>query len=1390
MSGENCFFLLLGAFFDILEAIYLHYSFLYMAGVNSKDTWESIEANDNYTPDNNAYSKLLRSYVSQKLNKKSERLSFAKKINNSESIPDSVLKELEKYKETQTEFRSLEINNDTLKVSDLKRELWWFLTSVHTKKQTLRDTFLREYDINSVEYTKNISSKIHDVDSEQELENLISSDIARDDFLSGIYKTKTPKRRLITNALQDLDIEDRIDNLEEHFKPEFYDTLEKFKRRQKLEREDIMSLFETGIITPTEKQHIIETFMPSITLSDAQRLWLVNEKKIRETKKLALETSLGKWFFGSINMDQYIDGIDNKDLIISTKGIFEWEKTQEKLFEENFFFEKFQQDFNALLEKIEADLAEKSIQTPKEMQEILSGAPNIHGIENFKTGSTLVIKQEHKNASGQTEEVTFFAEIMSLASAGTFIIQERGMGEYNSKSTKNSRQTYSDFIDFATKGNIPKSIEIITPELLGHKIDAGDIMDINRKNTFLDRSLLSADIKELTERKDKRKQELRKSGVPKSQWKHDKKLQEIYDIRAQKNKDLDDIESENKKTLGVLIDEVDPAGKKFETKVGTSFVTKWGNGDVFTIMDIDEINQVVTVKGLLDNEPISYGAFVDNFTSQKAKRVSKIDKFEELFNQTDDAYKTWQGFELKDNKVRNKSSKLKVDYDYLVPPKTSSNQELIKIHDINDTVATISFWEAKSNNSTSKDGEKKQGDVFATEKKQYTVSIGVLDHYVRESKLSFRSLEEGKIAEEEIGGIPKPEDKFGFANWFFQGMSFAAAIKWAETGIEQITNILNEGDDDKANQFALKMFGPFLWDDGKTDLQSRVESTQKKNMEEAIDRLKWINSKPATKLIKSWLEDPRTPQYKKEAGMFYMFEKYGALCAKELYPYQGQYFWYQKMWGIIGDKVWVETHEKNNRDPKQNTTEEQLVYNLMAAQVKQWGFNWVQRRSKLAKELKAKRGDWKKDEYETGLKDGENERSVQDRLDGALSEMSSGNYPNALGWLETVVNKWGTMKDMNMVPFVMVFSGMAYNFEKDILDKIKGFPSESRMLMMLRMMSYKPDMDLLNATIMEICKNLEQDPKYAGILPKAQKIFNNQSNRSMSELDKQEATIKFYEEYGEVLTNSLYMLNTGDTDDVHNKMIYLEKDNNSTFNSYYNLMEGYLNGDGSYTKNTELMEDSFAGAGTSWLDMYRAGMLFEMRTGWVLSYKDAANTMWKTEIVPEFRAITKRQYDSNDPVENERIQKKILAMNVRKFLSKLMSMHNDPATLSYFNSPTGWFVELNNWGIYFQDILKSNVSQDQIKYGNDDGLVSKFVDQIYDHETKWIDFSKVAVPNSTGRPKFIDKWEEVEEDQTVTVSDLIQWKAQNIIDTSKTPNTSTIANDNIEDPYDNLDQAG
>jgi len=66
-------------------------------------------------------------------------------------------------------------------------------------------------------------------------------------------------------------------------------------------------------------------------------------------------------------------------------------------------------------------------------------------------------------------------------------------------------------------------------------------------------------------------------------------------------------------------------------------------------------------------------------------------------------------------------------------------------------------------------------------------------------------------------------------------------------------------------------------------------------MDEFIEKLSGLDSVIATDLIDRWLKDPRCPEYKKEAGMMYMYKKYGALCAKNLYKYQGQFFWYQRM---------------------------------------------------------------------------------------------------------------------------------------------------------------------------------------------------------------------------------------------------------------------------------------------------------------------------------------------------------------------------------------------------------------------------------------------------------------------------------------------------------------
>jgi len=196
--------------------------------------------------------------------------------------------------------------------------------------------------------------------------------------------------------------------------------------------------------------------------------------------------------------------------------------------------------------------------------------------------------------------------------------------------------------------------------------------------------------------------------------------------------------------------------------------------------------------------------------------------------------------------------------------------------------------------------------------------------------------------------------------------------------------------------------------------------------------------------------------------------------------------------------------------------------------------------------------------------------------------MSSGNYPNSIGWLEEIVNKGGPMELMNKIPFVMMFSGMAYEFEKDMTDILKNFPVNSRMLPMLRFISYQNDIDLVNKTIVEICKSLEKKGGiYTGIRAEAEKIFSQQRNTSIDESVRQKNAIKFYDTHdmawGKAITDALYMLNTGKDNDTINKMIFFEKDNtldengreipgtgNEIFKQYYNTLHEYMRGNGDF----------------------------------------------------------------------------------------------------------------------------------------------------------------------------------------------------------------------------------
>jgi hypothetical protein len=1182
-------------------------------------------------------------------------------------------------------------------------------------------------------------------------------------------------------------------------------TVKKMQRGQKIGVDDVWELFESGVFSVSEKQRLLETFVPTLSLKQALDLGCISTREVKSFKKKLLKKTIDdSILFSESEFDSYVDQIDDEEVPFSTNGIFAKKENQDTFIDSNFFVNDFVSQYNAMISSIQEKMENRSIQTASEMTEELKKHPHISGLSLFWVGSTMIFTQKLQNGSGKKEDVRVFAEISSLSDKWYFTLTERGSEKYNATIKKVSRSTYSEFLKYATEGTgKPEKIEIISPTELKKRIIHKDIHDVNGTLQLTDKYEVQSSVTELRKKIDARKRELREvHRMSKNEIEQDSEIQEFYRQIEAKDADIKWIDGLNYDSLKKKISELDVSWERHGFEKWTTFeVGKGKKIDAYTFVDVDVVWQKVTLIWIGKPQTMSYIDFVAEFEKQGAKRVSNIKNFDWLFLQWDKVYSSWGDYEFKDGKIQKKWLKWKYNFDFLVPP-SGENPELLKIHEINGDQVVVSFGEVKDvkeekhddhghgDHGHHDDTPKMEKQIFSVESQKYTLSLGVLDSYIRKWKLGPRTLDDKQARQEEMEAIPKNPTQWNFMSAFFKNLSIAEIMKWGEMFLENFTKMLEEGTEHKAGHFALHTLGRFLPEEARIDFQSRIEQHEKHEMDEHLERLKGINSALSTKIIEGWLLDKNCPEYKKEAGLMYMMEKYGALCAKgPLYPYKGKFFWYQALgWSVNPpDSNYTKVMEEN-RKLNLNVSEELLVYELIRKQTGWHGYNGVHRRSKLDKELKAVRGKWKEEEMDVGRKDGGNERDIMKRVGWGLSEMSWWNYPNAIGWLETAVSKGGPMHVMNKIPFVMMFSGMAYEFEQDLTDVLKNFPANSRMLPMLRFISYQRDIDLVNDTIMEISKNLEKKGgKFAWIEAKARSIYTKQKDRSITEKSKQEATIKFYDEYGEDLTKILYMLNTGEDEDTTSKMIFFEKDNqtdengreipgtgNETFKRYYSMLHGYLRADGDFGKDEWLMSDAFAEKGTSGMDMYRAtSQLFLMKTGWVPAKGDSFSAMW-SEIRKEFEAIPKRKYDAN-PVKNKKMQEKILEENLRFMIAGIMERHADNRTLAYFNAPNSPTNKLNTWGVYLNDFLSVGANKDSILAGEHSDIIQWFVKNIMQSEQTGKTFKRPVRVNKAGGYEFLD---ESENSSQIGIGDLISWKTSRIMDTP--------SNDN-QNPYDDYD---
>ena len=1261
-------------------------------GVNTQKSWDNI------------YSKLTKKFVKEKLKNKSKRAWFVSSVNADWEMTPAILEQIRDFAGTDKDFDGLTIETSNITYASLQREIAGYTVTMNNNREQVKARFLQENQITADEYEKKISKKVSALE-EPELNSLLVRSTERTKLLQKIYgKNKVPRSVDTMTFLSNFNLAERYAKLSEHEQYLVRDVDNKIKKNIKLDAGDFVTLFETDVFNDNEKKQILRTMIPAISLSKAVTLWFFTQKDALKYKVSIAQQSAG---VKRADWAAIVWKMNDNEIMIPTYDFLGKTKNAQKLVDDVEMLQDFVEDFNTMSDEVVDSM--KGIKTLEDIKSELWRHQKVKWEDNFKEGAILEMKHKRKTDSWY-ENVVLYGKILKAWDNGTYKLLNRWRDSYTKQTSDVSTETYDDLLSLIVNGNPQINLEttevnIMTELELEWKLASWGVPNGDKNPVFLDKTEASSRIDELEQEKQERVEKLKKEWKKATEIHQDDEIQRIDAELSQYNNKLDDLDQINAKSMQTQLDEVDSAGKKYKFEDGLTFkVEKWKTKDnYYTIHTINPIDQVVHITSPAWDQDMSFIDFFENFEKLQCTRVSDAQNFQSIFDAasadgSDVIQSSWDWFKLDGGKIKKKDSAKKIEYKFLAShkwAKWSNTDKLVEIHWENAGLFTISFWKLTGAKKEKKEydyeknkiiDKKAEAEKFTLEDKKYQVTAWWLDAYIRDNDLIPRGLEDAQ--EEEKLKWEQIQQNFNPWSFLWKWLNIATVMASWKVFYEGVENYFKEWRDERAAKFAYAWWKHLLPGDMKWDLRSRIEEAQKKRADDYLERLKKLASFHATDMIKSWLLDPNTREEKKEAAVEFMFSKYGTLCAKwPLYPYQWKFMWYQALGGKIGDKLYMDEKAKAESLNEQ-FSEEGLVWVLISKQCKTWWYNGIKRRSKWYKALKKDRAVGKKEEIETGEGDAKDERNIESRIGGGMSELNSWNYPTAIGWAKEVVNKWGPMHMMNKIPFVMAFSWSWYNYDSKVInDEIKKFPAEWRLLMMMRFMSYTSDVDLLNETILEICKSLEKK-WYKGIQEKAQGIFNQiKTPHPDWEHVKIKMVEKFYNEYGEAITNALYMLNHGKTngwDSSRNisKMIIFEKDENEVFQKYYDKMRAFVDSDDTTVTVEWFMNDAFDGAGTSGLHENKfARELLEFSSANSFTKREMGKNMWE-----EFRA--EMQGIIKDKSITAQQQKFLLKRILRWFISGIMYRWIRPETFKWLTESTSPLNILGDWGMYLYDDTK------------------------------------------------------------------------------------------------------
>ncbi len=1291
----------------------------------------------------------IREFSAEKMRDDKEKVKYVKEVmenGKSERIKD----ELKKFKKiNKDKYSALKIKD--IDINDLKNWIWKEYVKIENTKSLFLSTIAKSYDLDEQDLGK---IKIYSSDkTSEELFAYIQSPSKLELLLRCECENIIPKdTSKIFERLQLVNkenIQEKLNNMNPSDADEVLGILSRLSKYIIRER-DIVWLFEFEILSYKEKKHLVEKYIPTISLMQAKELWLITEKEAEEEKQNILIKKIEdedvlfvntKWNISSdinnILSNNIVKGIINSiqlsDIEVETSKFIS-ESNINNLAKEKWL-SNLQIDIEGLKEKI-SENAKKL--WPSNFDELVLSLEQLDNNSRFKNLSKFkewnIIKLEKVTKEGKT--VVSYLEFTSFdndnKSLGLKVVWEKNRITTDTSNINQESKTYVEFLDFLSNDKTVK-LDFFTKEDINEKINSWELKIAELELLEIDEfSKLSDEEKEkqtrdyilwLEDEINWLEKELESNS-------ENEELKELLDHKKEIFEQLNGtdegiISVVNRQKLLEKLDEIDPEGKNIVFNKWSFFISE---GNVYEITAIDDINGTINLKSSLwvPENNIPFAIFLQVFKEKNSKRIKTIKSFSEIISSQLEENKKWENFEVIDWELIKKwekdwESKGNKVVDFLVWDETDN---IIRINDISWDHAHIQLGERKNFSDLSKEDKKKSGIKKNAEwekislSEEFVISLSELNKLIEKDKLypnwsTWKNLPAQKP--EEL------ENKFHskLSTRIFNRYSVSELIAWWTMFIEWFKESIKSWNDVHAAKVALAMWKILPWE-LEEDLRIKVERAEQEWMDKALESLGKVDSWIAVERIEWWLLNKDTAEYKKEAAILFMLDKYGHLTSKSaLYKYRWKWLWYEALWWRQGDALFQDI-KKQAEAGDITFTEEYLVHILLKKQCK-WakGF-YPKRRSRLHKEYEAKWKNWIESEYKKWFDDAEKKRTARTMVDWGMDEAKWWTTSNAIWWFKKAVERGGSLEDMSEWFFSLLFSGCLYRIDQATFNHIKALWDGWMPIIMTGFSTTYSDMKLFNQTVVELSKKIEENyPGHAWIQKEAEQLFKDANNFTWKEEDRLTRAQEFWKKHWTPLSRALNIANKDDnTYSKTDKVIFLEKDENTVFNQYFSQMKTFTS---NATFDKAYIYDACWEVWLSWLNVGVLSRIY-LQIWNNRKFRDWkwGSRVWR-EISADLKATKDKVFDT-DPLKDKEKKQRYLMQMLRELISAFFASQWW-RTLEAYNDPTSdLWQTFNSWNLNIYNDLW-HFSETDIVDWKADYILQKAVDRILSWATTSSDFS-------------------------------------------------------------------